>query len=136
MFKSFFFLAVVSGIFSSLVSLIYSAVYKSMVEIDFTEATGYLHLLNFSLMITLGISILSAGITAVIKKKSVAAFLSNFILSGFSIALVFYILKMDDPIFKNKDSMDMIDYFKTYMIPFAFIPALSWFSFKPLFINS
>lgn len=135
MFKNFFFLAIVSGIFSSLVSLTYSAVYKSMVEIDFTEATGYWRLLSFSLMITLGISIISAGITAVIKKKSIAAFLSNFILSGFSIALVFCILKMDDPTFKNEDSMAMIDYFKTYMIPFTFIPALSWFSFKPVFIN-
>jgi uncharacterized membrane-anchored protein len=135
MFKSFFFLAVVSGLFSSLASWIYSMVYKSMVQIDFTEATGYWRLLSFSLMITLGISILNAGISAGFRNKTLTAVISNFILSGFSIGLVFYILKMDDPTFKNEDSMAMIDYFKTYMIPFAFIPALSWFSVKPIFIK-
>lgn len=135
MFKRFFFLALTSGIFSSLVSLIYAYAYKSLVKVDFTEATGFLHLICFSLMITLGISILATGIYSIIKSKAVAAFVSGFILSGFSVALVFYILKMNDPEFKNEDAAIMIDYFKGYMVPFAFIPALSWFSFKPLFIK-
>lgn len=102
---------------------------------DFTEASGYWHLLCFSGMITFGISILGAGIYALIKNKSVASFVCNFILSGFSVALVFYVFTMNDPEFKNEDSMAMIDYFKGYLIPFVFIPALSWMSFKPLFIK-
>lgn len=102
---------------------------------DFTELTGFWHLVCFSLMITLGISMLGAGIYAILKNKSLAAFICNFILSGFSIALVFYVFTMDDPEFKNEDSMMMIDYFKGYLIPFVFIPALSWMSFKPLFIK-
>jgi uncharacterized membrane-anchored protein len=134
MFKRFFFLALASGLFSSVVAWAYSSVYKNMIA-DFTEATGYWHLLCFSGMITLGISILGAGIHALIKKKSLAAFVCNFILSGFSISLVFYIFTMNDPEFKNEDAVAMIDYFKGYMIPFAFIPSLSWMSFKPLFIN-
>lgn len=134
MFKRFFFLALASGLFSSLVSWIYSSIYKSIIA-DFTEVSGYWHLLCFSLMITLGISILGAGIYALFKNKAVAAFTSNFILSGFSVALVFYVFTMNDPTFKNEDSMAMIDYFKGYLIPFVFIPALSWMSFKPLFIK-
>lgn len=135
MFKRFFFLALVSGLFSALTSWIYSSIYKGMIA-DFTEATGFWHLLSFSLMITLGISILSTGIYTLLKSKSVAAFVCHFILSGFSIALVFYVFTMDDPEFKNEDAMAMIDYFKGYLIPFTFIPALSWMSFKPLFISN
>ncbi len=102
---------------------------------DFTEVTGFWHLLCFSLMITLGISIIGAAIYALLKNKSLAAFICNFILSGFSIALVFYVFLMDDPEFKNEDAMAMIDYFKGYLIPLVFIPALSWMSLKPLFIK-
>lgn len=134
MFKRFFFLALTAGVFSSMIAWIYSSFYKNTI-VDFTEATGFWHLLCFSLMITLGISILSAGIYALLKNKSLAAFICHFILSGFSVSLVFYVLAMDDPEFKNEDAMAMIDYFKGYMIPFVFIPALSWMSFKPLFIK-
>lgn len=134
MFRHFFLLAVVSGLFSAFIAWSYAAVYKNMI-VDFTEATGFWHLLCFSLMITTGISILGAGISALVKNKALASFVSNCILSGISISLVFYILKMDDPVFKNEDAAAMIDYLKGYLVPFAFIPALSWLSFKPLFIK-
>ena len=135
MFKRFFFLGAVSGVFASLIAWIYSSMYKSMIA-DFTEVTGFWHLLCFSLMITLGTSIIGAAIYAILKNKSLAAFICNVILSGISVSLVFYVFLMDDPEFKSEDSMAMIDYFKGYMIPFVFIPALSWMSFKPLFINN
>ncbi|MGV3609675.1 MAG: hypothetical protein ACO1N0_01920 [Fluviicola sp.] len=134
MFQRFFFLAVISGLFSAVVSWIYSSIYKTKI-VDFTEATGFWYLLCFSLMITVGISILSAGIYSLFKSKSLASFVCHFILSGFSVALVFYIFTMNDPEFKNEDALAMIDYFKGYLIPFLFIPALSWMSFKPLFIK-
>jgi len=134
MFKRFFFLGLISGVFASIVAWIYSSTYKNMI-VDFTEATGFWHLLCFSLMITLGSSIVGTGIYAMLKNKSLAAFSCNFILSGFSIALVFYVFMMNDPEFKNEDATAMIDYFKGYLIPLVFIPALSWMSFKPLFIK-
>jgi hypothetical protein len=98
MFQRFFFLAVISGLFSSIVSWIYSSVYTKMIA-DFTEVSGYWHLLCFSLMITIGTSILAAGIYALLKNKSVAGFITMFILSGISISLVFYVFTMDDPEF-------------------------------------
>ena len=134
MFKRFFLLAIISGLFSAIIGWTYSTIYKSIIA-DFTEVSGFWHLLCFSLMITLGISILATGISALLKNKALASFISNILLSGISISLVFYILIMDDPEFKNEDAMAMIDYFKGYMIPFAFFPALSWLSFKPLFIK-
>lgn len=134
MFRHFFLLALIAGLFSAFVSWAYASVYKTMI-VDFTEASGFWHLLCFSLMITTGISIVNAGISALVKNKSLASFISHFILSAVSIGLVFYILKMDDPVFKNEDAAAMIDYFKGYLVPFAFIPALSWLSFKPLFIK-
>nr|WP_294860170.1 hypothetical protein [uncultured Fluviicola sp.] len=134
MFKRFFFLGATSGLVASFVEWIYSSIYKGMIA-DFTEATGFWHLLCFSLMITLGSSIIGAVIYSLLKNRSLAAFICNFILSGFSVALVFYVFLMDDPEFKNEDAMAMIDYFKGYLIPFVFIPALSWMSLKPLFIK-
>lgn len=133
MFKRLFFLGITAGLFSSLISWIYSFMYTKIA--DFTEHSGYVHLLSFSMMITIGISIIGAVVYRLIKKQSLASFIIHLILSGICLSLVFYIFKMDDPVFKNEDSMAMIDYFKGYLIPFAFIPALSWLTFKPLFIK-
>ncbi|MNU87847.1 hypothetical protein D3C71_776440 [compost metagenome] len=133
MFKRLFFLGITAGLFSSLISWVYSYMYTQIA--DFTEHSGYFHLLSFSMMITVGISILGAIVYRLIKNQSLASFIIHLILSGISISLVFYVFKMDDPVFKNEDAMAMIDYFKGYLIPFTFIPALSWLTFKPLFIK-
>jgi hypothetical protein len=102
---------------------------------DFTEHSGFMYLLAFSLMITIGTSILAGISYRLIRNQALASFTIHVILSGISMALVFYVFKMDDPVFKNEDAAAMIDYYKGYLIPFVFIPALSWLSFKPLFIK-
>ena len=37
--------------------------------------------------------------------------------------------------FKNEDAQMMIDYYKGFVMPMLFFPALSWMTFKPLFIK-
>jgi hypothetical protein len=133
-FRNHFIHALLAGVFSTLISWFYVSVYAKNI-VDFSEYTSLLKLLGFSLMITIGAAFLSAGISKVVKNKSWNAFLSQFILSGLTIALVFYVLKMDDPILKNEDAALMIDYFKGFLMPLLFVPTLSWMSFRPLFFN-
>lgn len=133
-FRNHFIHALLAGVFSTFISWFYVSVYAKNI-VDFSEYTSLLKLLGFSLMITIGAAFLSAGISKVVKNKSWNAFLSQFILSGLTIALVFYVLKMDDPILKNEDAALMIDYFKGFLMPLLFVPTLSWMSFRPLFFN-
>jgi hypothetical protein len=133
-FRNHFIHALLAGVFSTLISWFYVSVYAKNI-VDFSEYTSLLKLLGFSLMITIGAAFLSAGISKVVKNKSWNAFLSQFILSGLTIALVFYVLKMDDPVLKNEDAALMIDYFKGFLMPLLFVPTLSWMSFRPLFFN-
>lgn len=132
MFKNYFFLGLIAGIFSSLVALAYTHLYASKI-VDFTEATSYVHLLAFGLMITMGSAVVNFGLTKVISNLKIADFVLNFLLSGVSIYFVFHILQQNDPEFKDENAAIMIDYFKGYMMPLAFIPALSYFSFRSLF---
>ncbi len=133
-FRNHFIHALLAGVFSTLISWFYVSVYAKNI-VDFSEYTSLLKLLGFSLMITIGAAFISAGISKVVKNKSWNAFLSQFILSGLTIALVFYVLKMDDPVLKNEDAALMIDYFKGFLMPLIFVPTLSWMSFRPLFFN-
>lgn len=132
MFKNYFILGLIAGLFSSLVSLAYTKMYASII-VNFSEATSYLYLLSFGLMITMGAAIVNFGLTKVISNLKVADFILNFILSGVSIYFVFHILQQNDPEFKDENAAVMIDYFKGFMMPLAFIPALSYFSFRSLF---
>jgi hypothetical protein len=45
------------------------------------------------------------------------------------------VLKSNDPTFKNEDAELMKDFFKGFLMPMLFFPALSWFTFKPLIIK-
>lgn len=132
MFKNYFILGLVAGLFSSLVALGYTKMYASII-VDFSEATSYLHLLSFGLMLTMGAAIVNFGLTKVISNLKVADFILNFLLSGISLYFVFHILKQNDPEFKDENAAVMVDYFKGFMMPLAFIPALSYFSFRTLF---
>lgn len=135
MFKNYFFLGLISGLFSSLICLIYGKVYAGII-VDFSEATGYMHLLSFSLMITIGACLLNFVMTKIIPNATLSQVLFNILLSGTSILLVFLALKQNDPEFKDENAAAMIDYFKGYLMPILFVPALSYFSFRPLFVKS
>lgn len=135
MFKNYFFLGLISGLFSSLVCLIYAKVYAGII-VDFSEATSYMQLLSFSLMITIGGCLLKFVMTKIIPNAALSQVLFNILLSGTSILLVFLVLKMDDPEFKDENAAAMIDYFKGYLMPILFVPALSYFSLRPLFVKS
>jgi hypothetical protein len=134
MFKNLFFLAIVAGLFGSLVSYLYSFFYFDML-VDFSEAYTLKTALSYNFMITTASCLVSFGLAKVIKNQNISTVIFNLILSGFLMGYIFMILKMEDPVFKNEDASLMIDYFKGFQMPLIFIPALSWFSFSPLFLK-
>lgn len=135
MFKKFFFLGLASGILSVLVSLFYDAIYFSKLA-DFSEAITLAKLGAFSFMISMAMCFVGFLISFLIKNQGIAGFLSNTILFALSFGVVFYVLKMPDPEFKNEDAQLFVDYYKGFLMPLIFFPALSWLTFKPLFIKA
>jgi membrane protease YdiL (CAAX protease family) len=133
MWKKSLILAIVAGLFALLVSLAYMSVYKQLA--DFSEKASVTNLLGFSLFFCFIASIILIVFDLAIKNKSIAHFATGLIVAGLAIASVFYVLKMDDPTFKNEDAELMKDYFKGFIMPILFFPALSWFTFKNLLIK-
>lgn len=131
MFKHLFYLGIVSGIFSSVVSYVYTILFAKIA--DFTEHTGFIRLFAFSICFSLGASLVNGLFNRLLKNANLASFVTNVLLSGCSLTCVFFVFEMNDPIFKNGDAQAMIDYYKGYLMPLLFIPALAWMSFKPLF---
>jgi hypothetical protein len=69
-----------------------------------------------------------------LKRGILADLLSGLLFSAASVALVFYVLKMQDPVFKNPDAQLSVDYYKGFLMPMLFFPLLAWFTLKPLFL--
>jgi hypothetical protein len=134
MFARIFSLGIISSLFATFVSVVYTSFYTNVI-VDFSEVASVIKILAYNVMIGTFASILFFGISKIITNKSIATFLFNLLLSGVSIALVFYVLKSNDPTFKNEDAELMKDFFKGFLMPMLFFPALSWFTFKPLIIK-
>ena len=135
MFKSSFLTGIASGIVATIACLIYSNLYASIL-VDFTEATSITFLLANCMMVSIIACFVFFGITKIIRNQRIAEFTFNLLLTFSSIGLVFLFLKSNDPEFKNEDAQLMIDYYKGFVMPMLFFPALSWMTFKPLFIKS
>lgn len=133
-FKKDFFLGISAGLLATLACIIYTKMYFSIL-VDFSETTGPLKLLMNCILVTTGACFLHYILHYVLKRDFLADFLFNLIFVMFSVSMVFYILKMDDPTFKNEDASLMIDYYKGFLMPMVFFPALAWFILHPVFFR-
>ena len=68
-----------------------------------------------------------------LKQGILADLLSGLLFSAATVALVFYVLKMQDPVFKTEDAQLFVDFYKGFLMPMLFFPLLAWFTLKPLF---
>lgn len=134
MFKNIFFLGLASGFLATLACLIYTKMYFSIL-VDFSEATGILKLLTNCLMVAMAACFVFIALTKLIKKTFLAEFIFNLIVTFASVSAVFMLLKSNDPTFANEDAQLMIDYYKGFVMPMLFFPALAWFTLKPLFVR-
>ena len=135
MFKHLFFLGIGSALLSSTACMIYSKLYFSTL-VDFSEAAGYLKLISGCFMFCMSAVFLSYLMAKIISNKAWSEFMINLIISAVSMGLVFIILGSDDPVFKNEDAQLMIDYYKGFIMPMLFFPALAWFTLKPILIKA
>jgi hypothetical protein len=138
MFKKIFILALIAGIFSTVISLAYILVFKySPLEADFTEKASFTYLLAFNMIAAMSACFVYFAISKLLKKENVASFIFGFIFSGATIAAALYfMLKVDSTLsFKNENAEMFKDFYYFILAPVSFIPALSWFTFKPLFIK-
>ena len=136
MFKNVFFLGLSAGILATVACLIYSNLYYSIL-VDFSEGAGLVKLLSNCMLATMIGCFVYFGVSKLIKKANVAEFIFNLLITLASIAIVFYVLKSDDPLFKeDSDASFMSDYYKTFIMPMLFFPALAWVTLKPLFIKA
>lgn len=135
MFKGSFLTGIISGIVATIACLVYSNLYAGML-VDFTEATSTLKILSNCMMVSMIGCFVFFGLSKVFKNARIAEFLFNLLVTLASLATVFLFLKSNDPEFKNEDAQMMIDYYKGFVMPMLFLPALSWMTFKPLFIKS
>ena len=138
MFKNIFFTGLSASIFGTIISFAYIYVFKySQLEVDFTEKASLGFLLSFNMMIGMITCFVYFALAKLVKKEKIAAFIVGFLLSGTSIVLSLRFMFTVDTefVFKNENAELYKDYYYFILAPVAFFPALSWFTFKSLFIK-
>ena len=139
--KRIAFQSISASTLACLVSLLYTNFYygkliKDFGIADFSESVNMSSIIKYDFFAIFISGILFFLLSKSIKNSAILTFIFNFLVSMICIALVFYVLKMNDPEFKNEDAQLFIDYYKGFLMSLLFIPALSWFTLKPLFINN
>ncbi|MCF8328848.1 MAG: hypothetical protein K9I37_00790 [Crocinitomicaceae bacterium] len=129
--------ALTASAFSAIVCYCYAAFYFNLI-VDFSEGASMWSLIGrlfvLSGLLTLPISICYQLVIHFFPKKNrLGEFLLGLIFSGLTIGLVFYVLKMKEPVFKKEDTLLFVDFYKGFLMPMLFFPLLSWFTFKPFF---
>jgi len=132
MFVRIFIIALVASLFGTMVSMLYTNVYATILTMDFSEGASFVRLLAYNIMFCIGVSLFYAILSKAFKKDKWATFFTNLIASGAAIGLVFYQLTLPDPTFKDESVAGMESFFNTFFIPILFFPALSWMTFKSL----
>lgn len=135
MFRHFFFLGLVSGAASSAACYVYTSFYYNLL-VDFSEGTGLPLLISACFGIAMIACFGNYALRRVIKRPGLADFVLNALFSLVSIMAVFILLNAKDPEFKNEDAALFVDFFKGFVMPMLFFPALTWFTFKPLIVRS
>ena len=130
-----------AGTLASLVSLLYTNFYygkliKDFGIADFSESVNAGSIIKYDFAAILTGGIIFFLLSKAIKNNNISTFIFNFLVSMICVAMVFGVLKMNDPEFKNEDAQLFVDYYKGFLMPLIFIPALSWFTLKPLFLQS
>ena len=135
--KCAIFHALTASAFSAIVCYCYAAFYFNLI-VDFSEGASMWSLMGrffvLSGLLTLPISICYQLVIHFFPKKNrLGEFLLGLIFSGLTIGLVFYVLKMKEPVFKKEDTLLFVDFYKGFLMPMLFFPLLSWFTFKPFY---
>ena len=126
-----------TALLAALACFLYATFYYTLV--DFSEGLSkYIIFIAFfknCLLAATLMSIIYYSLKGFLLKRGILAdLLSGLLFSAASVALVFYVLKMQDPVFKTEDAQLFVDFYKGFLMPMLFFPILAWFTLKPLFL--
>ena len=127
-----------AALLSAIACFLYATFYYTLL-FDFSEGLSKVFIFiaffkNCLLAATL-MSIIYYSLKGFLLKRGILAdLLSGLLFSAATVALVFYVLKMQDPVFKNPDAQLFVDFYKGFLMPLLFFPLLAWFTLKPLFL--
>lgn len=127
MFKRIFFWGLTAGILSAVASIIYQQIHEFATYTDFSKVLGIPVIIAVNLIGGLLAAIAFWICVKLFKKNSELIF--NLLLSMGSFASVIY------PIFYFKLPLDipMPEMFPLLTVPMHFLPAIAWFTIRPLF---
>jgi hypothetical protein len=138
MIKNVIFAGLTASIFGTIISVAYFFVFKySPLEADFSEHASITYLLGVNMIIGMSNCLVYFILAKLIKNENIASFVNGFILSAAIIALALSIMfKVDAELtFKNENAELYKDFYFFILAPIPFFSALSWFTFKPIFIR-
>ena len=129
-------LALLSGAFGSLVTLMYTNVFASKLWDFGTYSPSTMYNLAYNFFVTIGASALFVVLYKATKRVQLSEFIVGFSLASLSIGLTLVTILQDFPTFKANSDNEMMGF--TYyglVISLISFPVLSWLVFKSLFIK-
>lgn len=126
MFRSHFYHGVVSGIMAAVAAIIYNRIYYFATQADFSGILNFGTIVSTSLVVCMIFSICYYFYLIIFKKKGIVYF--HMLISILSFAAVIIPISVSVPL-----SVKNPELFPGLAVPIVFFPALSWFTFKPLF---
>lgn len=127
MFKKHFFHGLTSGVMAAVAAIIYSRIHFFATQADFSAIVNPGTMISLNLIACLVFSILYYFFTGKSKKGRIVTF--HLLISILSFAAVIIPISISLPL-----SVRNPELFPGLTVPMIFFPALSWFTFKPLFI--
>ena len=123
-----------SGLLAAFACFLYATFYYTLV--DFSEGLSkvviFITFFKNCFLSALIMSVIYYLLKGFLLKQGILAdLLSGLLFSAATVALVFYVLKQLDPVFKNPDLSP--EYYNGFLMPMLFFPLLAWFTLKPLF---
>ena len=125
-----------TALLSAMACFLYATFYYTLV--DFSEGLSkvviFITFFKNCLLSAIIMSVIYYLLKGFLLKRGILADLfSGLLFSSATVALVFYVLKMQDPVFKTEDAQLFVDFYKGFLMPMLFFPLLAWFTLKPLF---
>jgi hypothetical protein len=128
MFKNHFFHGLLSGIMAALAAIIFNRIHYFATEADFSKIVNFGTMISLNLILCLIFSIAYFFFIRKWKKKGI--FIFHILISIISFGAIIIPISISLPLnIKNPEL------FPGLVLPMIFFPALSWFTFKPLFFS-
>ncbi len=126
MFKKAFYNGLCASILAAIASILYSRIYFFATEVDFSKVINVGSIIGFCFLISMTATFLLYGFNKWLKEKGEMIF--NFIFTIASFTLVMVPISLTLPL-----DVKFPELFPGLGVPLVLIPALSWYTLRPLF---